>query len=149
MIVLFGTKSYGKVDKIPGVCHVATDFLHLQLVPLIPVGTFAIFSDNHRVRLPLSFKSIATAWFRVLLLLCGAATCLFAITGFEENPLSDGVVWSAITAAIIAVAVITYRLPGLGMASKSRQSELAHLLTTHSPFGGPADLRCPVSLTNR
>ena len=128
MIIFFGTKSYGKVDNIPGVCHVATDFLHIQFLPLIPVGTYAVCSDKHRVRLPLSFKSILMAWFRVLLLMCSVTAGLFAVTGFAENHPADGTVSSIFTVLIIGLLVLTYRLRSVGVVSESRTRQLANLL---------------------
>ena len=128
MIIFFGTKSYGKVDSIPGVCHVATDFVHIQFLPLIPVGTYAVFSDRHRVRLPLSFKSILMAWLRVFLMVSGVAAALFSVTGFAEHHSADGILAAVVTAAILCLIVLSYRLRSVGVASESRTRQLANLL---------------------
>lgn len=46
MIVVWGTKLYGKVDEIEGIGHVATQFGHLFWIPLIPMGSYFVTSET-------------------------------------------------------------------------------------------------------
>src|SRR5690242_18939565 len=66
MIVIFGTRLFGKVDKIPGVFHVATQFAHINYVPLVPTKSWLVTSEQGKgwrgVPIPLSPKSIFIAW---------------------------------------------------------------------------------------
>ena len=39
MIIVWGTKLYGKVDEVPGMFHVATRFFHLWYIPLVPLSS--------------------------------------------------------------------------------------------------------------
>jgi len=46
MIVFFGSKYYGKVDHVRGLFYVATRLFHIQLLPLIPLGSYLILDDG-------------------------------------------------------------------------------------------------------
>jgi hypothetical protein len=48
MIVVFGSTLYGKVESVPGVCHVATRFLHFFFVPLFPTGSWLVVDKRER-----------------------------------------------------------------------------------------------------
>jgi hypothetical protein len=39
MIIVWGSRLYGKVDAVPGLFHVATRFGHIWYLPLIPMGS--------------------------------------------------------------------------------------------------------------
>ena len=41
-----GRRLYGKVDEVPGVCHVATPFFHINLIPLIPFQSVVVYGDS-------------------------------------------------------------------------------------------------------
>jgi hypothetical protein len=46
MAVFFGgSATYGKIDQIPGVAHVATSFVHFQGFPLFPRQTYVVVED--------------------------------------------------------------------------------------------------------
>jgi len=87
MIVIFGSNTYGRIDSIPGLGYVATEFFHLYYLPLIPYRTrFVVRKDAGGFEggnLPLSFKSILTAWVRtasLLVLLLVVTLGLFNLT---------------------------------------------------------------------
>jgi len=89
MIVVWGSKLYGKTDEVPGIFHVATKFWHLWYLPLIPMGTCLVLdetSDESRgVRIPFSYKSVLLAWGRaaaiVLAVFLGFLACRSAFRG--------------------------------------------------------------------
>lgn len=62
---------YGKVDQVPGLFHVATEFFCLNFLPLVPLRSYLILEGLHhhggsdRVRIGLSGKSILMTWFRL------------------------------------------------------------------------------------
>jgi hypothetical protein len=72
-----GVKHFGKVDAVPGLCHVATRFYHVTDLPLIPLGSEIIFTESAadgrswlRCRkTTLSLKSVLVAWARAALYL--------------------------------------------------------------------------------
>lgn len=86
MIVVWGSKLYGKVDEIAGLGYVATQFGHLFWIPLIPMNSYFVTDKTqHRfegVQLGLCWKSVLVGYarvFSVLFLLAGfgAANALF------------------------------------------------------------------------
>lgn len=86
MVLHFGTKFYGKVDCVPNLFYVRTQFFHVQFVPLIPLGSFLLIegtNDERGVKIPLSIKSVFTAWVRTALVLIavgyGVATAVHTV----------------------------------------------------------------------
>lgn len=77
-----GSGLYGKVDHVPGLFHVATEFFHINWVPLVPLRSHLIVEAGQStpsktgVRVPLSWKSVLVAWGRLGLLGVG---CLVPI----------------------------------------------------------------------
>ncbi|MEZ6055673.1 MAG: hypothetical protein R3C01_03120 [Planctomycetaceae bacterium] len=71
MVIVWGSGLYGKVDEIPGLCHVATKFGHLYYIPLIPVDSVVVFektADGWRgIEIGVSLKSVLVAWFRAVM----------------------------------------------------------------------------------
>jgi len=76
MIVVFGSTLYGKVESVPGVCHVATRFLHFFFVPLFPTGSWLVVDKRERaeggaeaIKLPaMHWGSVGLGWLRFFLL---------------------------------------------------------------------------------
>ena len=78
MIVVWGSKLYGKVDEIEGVGHVATQFGHLFWIPLLPMNSYFVTKQEggHFEGTPLGLqaKSVMAGFarvFSVLFLLAG------------------------------------------------------------------------------
>lgn len=76
MIVVFGSTLYGRVESVPGVCHVATRFLHFFFVPLFPTGSWLVVHERERaeggaeaIKLPtMHWGSVGMGWLRFFLL---------------------------------------------------------------------------------
>lgn len=70
MIIIWGSRLYGKVDEVPGLFHVATTFGHFWYIPLIPMGSMVVLAKDgssvQGMKIPLSAKSIFVAWGRAL-----------------------------------------------------------------------------------
>jgi hypothetical protein len=106
MLLIWGSKLYGKVDEVPGMFHVETRFGHLWFIPLIPMGSHLIFQKQGSsfVGMPvgLSMKSVLMAW--------GRAGCfLSAIVALITTMIMAGepkAPWwiPAIIAALLAIA---------------------------------------------
>ncbi len=86
MIIVWGTKLYGKVDEIEGVGYVATQFGHLFWIPLIPLNSFFVTRDGRHefegTPIGLHGKSVLAGYgrvFSVLFILAGlgATNALF------------------------------------------------------------------------
>jgi hypothetical protein len=129
MSLHFGTKLMGKVDEVPRMGYVSTQFFHVNYLPIIPTGTYFVLEekgDNFRgVTLPLSFKSILVAWLRAILFLGFIAAVIFAIIAAAEQKTEQMIVLSA--AAVFAVAAFwgTYYIPLISRASYQRAMDLA------------------------
>ena len=74
-----GDTYYGKVDRLPGFFHVATRFLHVWWIPLIPRESYVIqenTGEKRGVQIPLCRRSVIKAY------ICGFAT-MFTIVFFS------------------------------------------------------------------
>jgi hypothetical protein len=80
MIIYFGTRLYGKTHVVPGTCHVATRFLHIYRVPLIPLGSWIVTSQTgstwQGIKTSVSIKSVLLAWVRAALAMLSLVGCL-------------------------------------------------------------------------
>jgi hypothetical protein len=72
-MLIWGTSLYGKVDEVPGVCWVATQFFHLWFIPLVPMGSQAVFDQSgdgwQGAPIGLSGKSVLVTYARAALVL--------------------------------------------------------------------------------
>ena len=68
MVIVYGTRFYGKVQAA-GRSFLATRFMHIWYLPLIPMGTQLILEDNggsyKGMAAPFSMKSMLAAYLRV------------------------------------------------------------------------------------
>jgi hypothetical protein len=69
MVVIWGQRMYGRVDRFAG-SHIATRFFHIYWLPLIPLSSWLVLEEHAEGRftglqLPLALRSIALAWLRV------------------------------------------------------------------------------------
>jgi len=69
MVVIWGQRMYGRVDRFAG-SHVATRFFHLYYVPLIPLSSWLVLEEQADGRflgmqVPLQLKSVLLAWLRI------------------------------------------------------------------------------------
>jgi hypothetical protein len=70
MFVIWGRQTYGKVDKVPKLFYVCTQFFHLYYVPLVPLRSYLVLAGSETeqgfkgVQTSLSLKSIVMAWLR-------------------------------------------------------------------------------------
>lgn len=91
MFVHAGTLLYGKVDQVPGLLHVATQFLHVNFVPLWPMSSFVVIEGIERneddppgVAIAMNYRSVFFAWLRTGMTVGGGAAALSAmIEGFR------------------------------------------------------------------
>lgn len=83
MLIIFGTRLYGKVDEVPGLFHVATNFAHVWYLPLIPLGSHVVVERTSEgwqgVPIGLSIKSWLMTWLRAAMLLTGLGAAGWAV----------------------------------------------------------------------
>jgi hypothetical protein len=123
---------------------VATRFIHINFIPVIPLGSCIIVTGNSKAKdfqgtkTALSVKSILVAWFRAGLLalaLCTTVIGFVVTTEFFENkaatpPLALAVVWG-IVVGICAILWMTYRF---NRASYDRAMQLGTELGLEAEF---------------
>lgn len=119
MVVVFGSTLYGKVESVPGVCHVATRFLHLFFIPLFPTGSWLVIEDSElaqggadNIRLPaMHWGSVGIAWLRFFLLLAAFILGIIAATKLAlDRPLTQTVPMIALGVVCAAAFVVSYRI---------------------------------------
>jgi hypothetical protein len=116
MFVHAGVHLYGKVDQVPGLLHVATEFVHLEFIPLVPLRSFVFLEGNiERIPVALSGKSVFFGYLRAALVLGAVALLLTALVsvanglGVREN--SAIVFWTTLAAAFVCVVVCCASYP--------------------------------------
>src|SRR5262245_33561731 len=73
MIVVWGTRLYGKVDRVPGLFYVSTHFFYAQFIPLFPTSSYLIIDGTEGgqgfqgVKIPMSGKSVLFGYLRATL----------------------------------------------------------------------------------
>ncbi|MGE0712748.1 MAG: hypothetical protein AB7N76_11195 [Planctomycetota bacterium] len=89
MVIVWGTGLYGRVDEVPGVCWVATQFFHLYYIPLVPMGSQAVLEQNGNewrgAAISLSFKSVLIAYLRAALIVAGIVGIVVTIMAFTAK----------------------------------------------------------------
>lgn len=66
-MIIFGTRSFGVTDTVPGLFHVETRFFHVNCMPLWPMRSYLVIAGRQGgVHIPLSGRSIMVAWLRFL-----------------------------------------------------------------------------------
>jgi hypothetical protein len=138
MIVFFGTRLYGKVDQVPGLFHVATQFFYIQFIPVIPVGSVLVLDQrvsgnaSGGVKIGWSGKSILAAWGRLVLLLGGVGLAIMA--AIEGARLLEGkgkgldcAIGAASAVALLLLLVGSYRFTHAGPERALRIAEKAGL----------------------
>jgi plasmid maintenance system antidote protein VapI len=138
MAILVGTTLMGKVDEVPRLGHVATQFLHVNYIPLIPTGSYFVFSDAgagfQGVKIPLSVKSIMTAWLRAALAMVFLVAVVGAIIATSEKKMPEAVGVGFAGALAIAAFCATYYVPFIARASYHRAIQLAREVGASDEF---------------
>lgn len=96
MLIIWGSKLYGKVDVVPGFYHVATKFGHLWYIPLIPMESYLVLAQDgshfRGLKIPMSGKSVVLAWLRAGLLVGGLLAGVLAIALLADTTPAAGLV---------------------------------------------------------
>lgn len=70
MLITFGTRYYGHMEKTRSGLSVATLFFHIMWIPFVPISSAVMRDDAPLVGLPLSLGSVLMTYVRTI--------CLFA-----------------------------------------------------------------------
>ena len=115
----------GKVDEVPGLFYVATQFVHLNYIPLGPMKSFLILAGTEKgedfsgVKIKMSWKSVffgylraALVWGIILIAIGGLAA--FTKNGNQAMDVELLGIWAGVIAAMGALYWISYRLTRAG-----------------------------------
>jgi hypothetical protein len=126
MIIIWGERLMGKCDTIPGIGHVATRFFHIQFIPFAPVRSFLVFQYGvapvPAVPIPLSTKSILTAWSRAGFVIGGFFSTLagFSILCQPRPPVVGGMLLMLVGPVAAILFAGSYLFPPVVKASYER-----------------------------
>lgn len=129
MLLIYGTSLYGKCDEVPGLFHVATNFVHLYYIPLVPTGSHVVLAKRgstwQGAPCGLSVKSLLMGWLRavaiVAILICfGASLMLYSETDYHTMAM-----FAAVGVAAAFFLIWSYRAGVVCRASYRRAMILA------------------------
>lgn len=110
-MIIAGTRTMGKVDTVPGVAHVATQFFHVWFLPLLPLRSLVVDESgagNRGVPIAMSYKSVIVGYFRGwalmggILLMVVAGYCAYEV--FDKGVMAQREVSAAYNANGVRVA---------------------------------------------
>jgi hypothetical protein len=133
MVIVWGSRLFGKVDNVPGLFHVATKCGHCQFLPLIPMESVLVFDkqrDSYRgVTIPLSGKSILVAWMRAILVMLAFGAAIGAIIAMTDRRpnMVTGILLIIGALAAVGVFIWSYYVSGIGRATYTRAVKLAEV----------------------
>jgi hypothetical protein len=129
MVIISGTRMAGRVDAIPRVGYVSTRFFHLYWVPLLPLQSFLVFSeeddDINGVPIGLNWKSVLVGWLRGGLWLTLVAAPLLAVMTYLDHHPKHAAAAIAIWLLAAAALLLLYFWGGICEAKYERALELA------------------------
>jgi len=147
MIFAVGRKLFARVDHVPGLFHIATQFFHLWYCPLIPLASYIVTAEGPQVtrgipllytedrqsfrgvRIPLCWKSVLLAWARVILLffwIVGGLVTIVVLTD-KHLGLSDRIMVVTIAAGSFVLWLLSLILPSRLRPTYKRACELAQI----------------------
>lgn len=129
MLLIWGSRLYGKVDAVPGVFFVATRFGHLWYLPLLPLSSHLVFDETddgwRGVEIPMASKSVVVAWGRLAL---GVLAVVSLVNVFHAMGNGTGLApYIVLLAGAVGLFAFSYRSSGIARATPERARELAAL----------------------
>jgi hypothetical protein len=153
MIIIYGTRMYGRIDKFAGQC-IATRFFHLYYLPLIPLSSWLVLGSaedgqERVIDIGLSGRSLGIAYLRIYGVIAAAvagALCFGAFTGASSLEAAELVPMVVVAAAAAALATLAWvRLGQLSQEAKAQRAVYYdHTGLFTDPALLPKEVRGPV-----
>jgi len=125
------THCYGKIDHVPGLFYVVTQFNCANGIPVDPKKSYLVYDDGRErgVKIRFRWKSVCFAWFRALMLLAAGSFPIFgAIVAFGQNPdFIAGIVWVVLAVCGLGLFFGSYCIIRIGRDEAARIAEEAGL----------------------
>ena len=137
-VAVFGERYAGPVDRVPGRCYVVTRVFHINNLPLVPLGGLLVeegsetrtfisgITECRGVRIPVSGKSFAWAFARVVMFLGGLLSFLGMVPILLDLHGAIAMVFGPVLGLALLIAWWRTR-KGL-LASPARANELLAIL---------------------
>ncbi|MBI5547845.1 MAG: hypothetical protein HY901_28515 [Deltaproteobacteria bacterium] len=126
-MIVYGTRLFGEVDKVPGVLWVRTQFFHLNFLPLVPTASYLMFGPEQGVQLPaIQWRSVLACWGRVAIILAGCGGLVAGLGSLGDPDNQPVVVGGLFFSALCGVGFwLSYRLT---RATRERARELCAMV---------------------
>jgi hypothetical protein len=121
-MIVFGGRLFGKVDQVPGLFHVATQFFHVNFVPLVPTKSWLVLHGTEKSGLgrtawqgielrSIRWGSVGMAWLRFGLVVASVVFGFVSLGAFlgKADP-ANGAVAGLLAAASVAALIASYRI---------------------------------------
>lgn len=118
-MIVYGVRKFGKVDTLENGAHVATQFVHVWFIPLVPLKSHLVVSEDGNnfqgIPLPFSGKSLLAAWLRTFLVFATLGSLAAMVAAIAEGELEglDVVIaapsFGLAAAACVATFVLSYK----------------------------------------
>ena len=147
MVIVYGTRFYGKV-KAAGRSFLATRFVHIWYIPLVPVGTQLVLEDNggsyKGMAAPFSITSMLAAYLRVwgpIAVIASVAIGASSLDDFSDDGFAMAVIGgftALVTLALLVATILAWVVLGkLSQEEKKQRAVYALHLGYHVD---PADM---------
>src|SRR5688572_20376176 len=131
MIIVYGSRFYGRIRQC-GSSFLATKFVHIYFVPLIPIGSHLVLEENgdgsyRGCEAPFSFKSVMAGYLRVwgpLAIILTIALTAGAVDDLSDDPLS--MVIAGGFGGLVGVALLIGVILAYAVMGKLSQTEKQH-----------------------
>lgn len=126
-MVIFGTRFFGQVDRVPGLMAVRTKFFHINFVPLLPLASWVVFEgtgrgvDLKKVR----WNSVLFAWLRTALWVIALVSAIVGLARMGKDP--DWHAWMPFYGAAAGAAAAWFWSYRTAQADFDRAAQLAQM----------------------
>src|SRR5687768_5286170 len=148
MIIVYGSRFYGRIRQC-GSSFLATKFVHIYFVPLVPIGSHLVLEENgdggyRGVPAPFSFKSMLAGYLRVwgpLAVILTIALTIGAVEDLADDPVAmliAGGFGGLVGVALLAGVVLAFAVMGK-LSRDEKQHRAVYALHT-GYFVDPAEM---------
>jgi hypothetical protein len=124
MVIVWGQRMYGRVDKFAG-SHLATRFFHIYYLPLIPLSSWLVLEEHGEghftgIEVKMQLRSVLAAWLRVFAPIGFLASVFMLFDSF--GPTSGGPPFIPVAQTLLACVLAGYAWFKLGKLSATERA---------------------------
>ena len=131
MLIIWGTRLYGRCDEVGGMFHIATRFFHVWYIPLIPMGSVVVLERSANswrgVSVGLSGKSVFAAYARGWSFVGAVLLFIFGMTMLNDRrpDIAAAVIGFSLSAVCLVIGALAWAGPWFKKAKYERAIALA------------------------